>query len=108
MTDEADAERVEIADPYAHLTPVLADAVDGGETITHSDDPPVRVGRSKGETKLWSVIVDDELVTSFSDDAWFTQSTADLGVWIDGVVDWWTAEEKTQPPGFERGGSAFA
>jgi len=108
MTDETDAERVEIADPYAHLTPVLADAVGGGETITHSEDPPVRIGRALGEAELWSVIVADELVTSFSGDAWFAQNTADLGRWIDDMIDWWTTEDETQPPGFDRGGTAFA
>ena len=104
MAGEREAE---IADEYAHLTKVLVDAADAGETITHSPDPPVAIVRAEHEASLWAIVVDDELVTTFRGDAEGFRSTLDLGVWIDQVADWWTAEEEPQPPGFERGGSAF-
>ncbi|MDB2287136.1 hypothetical protein PM038_18125 [Halorubrum ezzemoulense] len=98
---------VEIVDEYAHLTQVLAAAAEPGETITHSEEPPVAIVRAEAEASLWAVVVGDELVTTFRGDAEGFRSTIDLGVWIDQVTDWWTAEEEPQPPGFERGGSAF-
>ena len=96
-----------VADPYAHLTQVLADAADAGETITHSQEPPVAIVRAEAEASLWAIVVGDELVTTFRGDAEGFRSTIDLGMWIDGVAEWWTAEEEPQPPGFDRGGSAF-
>ena len=100
-------QQITVADQYAHLAKVLADAADAGETITHSRDPPVRIHRAEREASLWAIIVGDELVTTFRGDADGFRSTIDLGMWIDGVADWWTAEEEPQPPGFDRGGSAF-
>ena len=104
MTRESE---VEIADQYAHLTQVLADAADAGKTIRHSRDPPVAIVRAEHEASLWAIVVGDELVTTFRGDAEGFRSTLDLGVWIDQVADWWTVEEEPQPPGFDRGGTAF-
>jgi hypothetical protein len=104
MTKESE---VEIADQYAHLTQVLADAGDAGETITHSCDPPVTIVRAQHEASLWAIVVGDELVTTFRAAPAAFASTIDLGVWIDRVVEWWTTEDESQPPGFDRGGSAF-
>ncbi|WP_017344698.1 hypothetical protein [Halorubrum sp. T3] len=98
---------VEIADEYAHLTKVLVDAADVGETIIHNRDPPVTIYRAEAEASLWGIVVGDEVVTTFRADPAAFASTLDLGVWIDQVADWWTAEEEPQPPGFEQGGSAF-
>ena len=104
MMEETEAE---IADPYAHLAGVLAGAGDGGETITHSRDPPVIIHRAEHEASLWAVVVGDELVTTFRGDAEAFCSTLDLGMWIDRVVEWWTAEDEPQPPGFDRANTAF-
>ena len=104
MTGEKQAA---VADEYAHLTQVLADAVDPGGTIRHSEEPAVAIARAEAEASLWGLIVGDELVTTFRGDAEGFRSTIDLGVWIDQVAEWWTAEDEPQPPGFERGGSAF-
>ena len=103
----ADNSEAEIADPYAHLTKVLADAAEPGKKIRHSQEPPVAIVRAEHEASLWAVVVGDELVTTFRGDAEGFRSTIDLGMWIDGVAEWWTAEEEPQPPGFDRGGSAF-
>lgn len=99
--------QVEIVDEYAHLTQVLAAAAEPGETITHSEEPPVAIVRAEAEASLWAIVVGDELVTTFHADPAAFASTLDLGVWIDQVAEWWTAEEEPQPPGFEQGGSAF-
>jgi len=100
-------QQITVADQYAHLTQVLADASEPGETITHSEEPPVAIVRAEHEASLWAIVVGDELVTTFRAAPAAFASTLDLGVWIDQVADWWTAEEEPQPPGFERGGSAF-
>jgi len=56
MTEESE---VEIVDQYAHLTQVLADAGDAGDTIRHSDEPPVAIVRAEAEASLWAIVVGD-------------------------------------------------
>jgi hypothetical protein len=95
------------ADPYAHLAPVLADSADEYQTIEHQQDPPVKISRTGAEANLWCLIVDGDGISTFRGDGASFSSTSDLGFWIDSMVEWWTAEEEPQPPGFDRGGSAF-
>ena len=105
MTDETD---VGGRDPYFYLTHVFLDSLDGGEMLPHSDDPPVMLCRAETDANLWAIIVEEEVVTTFRGDAAEFKSTAGLAAWIDDMVDWWTTDQETQPPGFDRGGSAFA
>jgi len=103
----ADDPEIDItADPYYHLTPILDDTLDEGETLTHSEG--VKIARARSESApLWSVIVGDELVTTFRGDSDICRSTIAVGTWIDEMVAWWTADEEPEPPGFGRRGSAF-
>ena len=77
-------------DPYMELIPVMAGNEPEGDASGWEIGDGAEVRRVESHRNLWALFLEDVCVVTFDADAFAT--TADLGVYIEGVIDQLTAE----------------